>query len=70
MLLAKVAEYKDFLNSSGIAFASIGTDFAMCYSTEVNFSDKETYLCGEGVITVPGPSPEDVKYVSNEILLD
>lgn len=53
MLLGELAEYKNFVNSSGI-----GAYLVWRYLTETNFADKEAYLCGEGVLTVPNPSPE------------
>ena len=68
MLLAELAEYKNFVNSSGIAFASIGAYLVWGYLTEINFADKEAYLRGKGVLTVPDPSPEDVCRLKRSIL--
>ena len=43
MLLTELAEYKNFVNSSGIAFSSIGAYLVWRYLTEINFADKEAY---------------------------
>lgn len=68
MLLTELAEYKNFVNSCGM-FASIGAYLVWRYLTEINFADKEAYLRGEGVLTVPDPSPEDVCRLKRSILL-
>ena len=68
MLLTELAEFKNFVNSFGIAFASIGSYLVWRYLTEINFADKEAYLRGEGVLTVPDPSPEDVSRLKRSIL--
>ena len=60
MLLAELAEHKNFVNSCGIAFASIGTYLVWRHLPEINFADKEAYLRGESILAVTDPSPEDV----------
>lgn len=68
MLLTELAEYKNFVNSFGIAFASIGAYLVWRYLMEINFADKEAYLRGEGVVTVPDPSLADVRSLKRLIL--
>jgi hypothetical protein len=37
--------------------------------TELNFADKEAYLRGEGLLTVPIPSPLDIKRFKRSVAL-
>ncbi len=53
MLWADLAEHKNFMNSNVVAFASLGAFLVWRYLTEISFADKEAYLRGEGVLTVP-----------------
>lgn len=46
MLLTELAEYKNFLNSSEVAFASVGAYLVCRYLMEINFADKKAYLAG------------------------
>lgn len=60
MLLADLAEYKSFVNPSGIAFAILGTSLVWRCLTEINFSDNEACLRGKETPTVPDLSSEGV----------
>lgn len=66
--MTELAQYKNFVNSSGIAIASIGAYLVWRYLMEINFADKEAYLRGEGVVTVPDPSLADVRSLKRSIL--
>jgi len=69
MHLVELAEHKNLINSIGVAFASIGTFLVWRLLTEINFADKEAYLRGEGVLTVPDPSAVDIRRLKRSILL-
>lgn len=69
MLLAELAEHKNLINSIGVAFASLGAFLVWRYLTEINSADKEAYLLGEGVLTVPDPSAEDIRRLKRSMLL-
>jgi hypothetical protein len=53
-------EYANLLNSAGVFFASAGSILVWRYLTEISFVDKEAYLRGQGVLTVPMPSKSDI----------
>jgi hypothetical protein len=57
------------LNSLGVICASIGTFLVWRYLTELNFSDKEAYLRGEGILTVPNPSALDIRRFKRSVVL-
>lgn len=38
------------------------------YLTELNFADKEAYLEGKGILTVPDPSALDVKRFKRSVV--
>ena len=51
---------KTTINSLGILLTTIGSFLVWRYLTEINFADKESYLEGKGVLTVPCPTETDV----------
>ena len=60
---------KTTINSIGIALSTVGSFLVWRYLTEINFADKEQYLQGNGVMTVPSPTPEDVKKFKRSLAL-
>jgi hypothetical protein len=52
---------KTHLNTLGILLTTLGSFLVWRYLTELNWADKDAYLKGEGVLTVPSPSKEDIK---------
>lgn len=58
---------KLLISSIGIALATIGAYIVWHFIAQLNFADKEAYLKGEGVLTVPNPTPEEVKKFKREI---
>lgn len=69
MLWAELAAHKNLMNSIGVAFACLGAFLVWRYLTEINFADKQAYLRGEGVLTVPDPSAGDIRRLKRSILL-
>lgn len=69
MLLPELAVSKNLINSVGVAFASLGAFLVWRYLTEINFADKEAYLRGEGLLTVPDPTQDDIKRLRCSIIL-
>ena len=60
---------KIHLNSLGVICAIIGAYLVWRYLTELNFADKEAYLRGEGMLTVPDPSALDIKRFKRSVAL-
>ena len=60
---------KKHVNSAGIILATIGSLLVWKYLTELNFADKKVYLEGKGSMTIPCPTPEDVKKFKRTLLL-
>ena len=60
---------KTTINSLGILFTTIGSFLVWRYLTEINFADKESYLEGKGVLTVPCPSEADVSKFKRSLCL-
>lgn len=60
---------KIYINSIGIICASIGAFLVWRYLTELNFTDKDAYLKGEGLLVIPSPTPEDIKRFRRTVLL-
>lgn len=60
---------KTTINSLGILSSTIGSFLVWRYLTEINFADKEKFLKGEGVLTVPNPSKEDVTKFKRSLFL-
>jgi hypothetical protein len=58
---------KIFLNSLGVAFSTIGAFLVWHFIAQLNFADREAYIRGEGVMTIPDPSPEDIRKFKSEI---
>ena len=52
---------KTHINTLGVIFSSIGSFLVWRYLTELNWADKEAFLKGKGVLTVPSPTEDDVK---------
>ena len=60
---------KTTINSLGILSSTIGSFLVWRYLTEINFADKEKFLQGEGVLTIPNPSKEDVAKFKRSLFL-
>lgn len=60
---------KIFLNSLGVALATLGAFLVWHFIAQLNFADKEAFLRGQGILTVPSPSEEDIKKFKREIFL-
>ena len=60
---------KTAINSFGILSATIGSFLVWRYLTEINFADKEKFLQGKGVLTVPCPTKEDVEKFKRSLFL-
>ena len=69
ILLPELAVSKNLINSVGVAFASLDAFLVWRYLTEINFADKEAYLRGEGLLTVPYPTQDDIKRLRRSINL-
>lgn len=52
---------KTHINTFGIILSTVGSFLVWRYLTELNWADKDAYLRGQGVLTVPSPSKEDIK---------
>ena len=60
---------KTTINSLGILGSTIGSFLVWRYLTEINFADKDKFLQGEGVFTVPCPTKEDVEKFKRSLFL-
>lgn len=60
---------KVHINSLGILLATIGAFLVWRYLTELNWSNKEAFLRGEGIFEIPSPKPEDIKKFKHQIFL-
>lgn len=60
---------KTHINTLGVIFSSIGSFFVWRYLTELNWADKEAFLKGKGVLTVPSPTEDDVKKFKYQLWL-
>jgi hypothetical protein len=60
---------KIHINTLGIIFATLGSFLVWKYLTELNWADKEAFLKGEGVMTIPSPKPEDIKKFKRQLRL-
>lgn len=52
---------KIHINTLGIILATGGSFLVWRYLTELNWADKEAFLRGEGVMTVPSPTKDEIK---------
>jgi hypothetical protein len=60
---------KTLINTIGIISATVGSAVVWYFIAQVNFADKEEYLKGNGVITIPDPKPADIKKLQREMLM-
>jgi hypothetical protein len=60
---------KILINTLGIISATLGSFLVWRYLTELNWEDKEAYLNGKGILTVPSPTEEDIKKFKYQLLL-
>jgi hypothetical protein len=60
---------KTFINTLGVIFTTLGSFLVWRYLTELNWADKEAFLRGEGVLTVPSPTKEDIKKFKTQLSL-
>lgn len=60
---------KSYINSLGVVLATIGAYLIWRNIAQVNFADKEAFLRGKGILTIPNPTPEDIKKLRLEITL-
>ena len=58
---------KTTINSLGVALATLGAFLVWYFIAQLNFADKKAYLKGQGILTVPCPTPEDIKKLKREI---
>jgi hypothetical protein len=52
---------KVHINTLGVIFTTLGSFLVWRYLTELNWADKEAFLKGKGVLTVPSPTEDDIK---------
>lgn len=52
---------KILINTLGIISSTLGSFLVWRYLTELNWADKEAFLKGKGVLTVPSPTEEEIK---------
>jgi hypothetical protein len=52
---------KTHINTLGILLSAIGSFLVWRYLTELNWADKEAFLRGEGVMTVPSPTEDEIQ---------
>lgn len=52
---------KTHLSTLGIILTTIGSFLVWKYLTELNWADKDAFLKGKGVMTIPSPSEAGVK---------
>jgi hypothetical protein len=57
------------LNTLGIILTIVGAYLVWRYLTVISFVDHDEYLKGRGLLTVPDPTPEDVKRYVRSIWL-
>ena len=69
IFLTVLMDHANLLNSVGVAFASTGSILIWRYLTEISFIDKEAYVRGQGVLTVPTPSKSDISRFKRSMLL-
>lgn len=60
---------KTHLNTLGVIFSPIGSYLVWRYLTELNFADKESYLQGKGLMTIPVPTEQEVAKFKRSIIL-
>jgi hypothetical protein len=58
---AFLSSMKSHLNSVGVAFTVIGAFLAWHFLGELNFVDKDEYRKGRGRLTIPDPTPDDIR---------
>ena len=69
IFFSALLDHASLLNSLGVAFASAGFILVWRYLTEISFVDKEAYMRGQGVFTVPVPSKSDISRFKRSMLL-
>ena len=52
---------KTHINTLGILLSAIGSFLVWRYLTELSWADKEAFLRGEGVMTVPSPTEDEIQ---------
>lgn len=57
------------INTLGVALATIGAFLVWYFIAELNFSDKDAFLQGEGMRTIPKPTPADIKLFKLKIFI-
>ncbi len=60
---------KTYLSTLGILMSTIGSFLVWKYLTELNWADKEAFMRGEGLLTVPSPTEADVKRFRRQLWL-
>lgn len=60
IFFSALMDHASLLNSVGVAFASVGSILVWQYLTEISFVEKEAYMRGQGVLTVPVLSKSDI----------
>lgn len=60
---------KILINTLGIISSTLGSFLVWRYLTELNWADKEAFLKGKGVLTVPSPTEEEIKKFKRQLRL-
>ena len=60
---------KTHINTIGIILTTIGSFLIWKYLTELSWADKDAYLRGKGLLTIPSPSEADIKKFKRQLLL-
>ena len=60
---------KILINTLGVALTTIGTFLVWYFIAQINFADQDAFLRGDGILTVPSPTQEDIKKLKIRIML-
>jgi hypothetical protein len=60
---------KTHINTIGIILTIVGSFLVWKYLTELSWADKEAYIRGEGILTIPSPTEADIKKFRRQLCL-
>lgn len=60
---------KTLVNTMGVIFSTVGAAVVWHFIAQVNFADKSEYLKGNGVLSIPNPTPADIRKLKREMLM-
>jgi hypothetical protein len=60
---------KTHINTIGIILTIVGSFLVWKYLTELSWADKEAYIRGEGILTIPSPTEADIKKFRRQLWL-